>query len=899
MRHFVTLLVLALLSVSGVAPEASAQTPGSCALGTAEGELDVSNVFARVFNTGSLFFGNTTTNGDGYLAPRFSDHSPLFAAGIWLGGFAEGELRVAGSNYSNFNFYPGPLNEDGMLPDADDCSAFDRIYVVSTADVDRYEASGEATADLAAWPVGLGAPAVDAIGQPLTATSREQVLDLGAGERPVIYGSQTAWWVMNDVGAPHTARETPPLGVEVRVSAFVIAGDAVAGAPEATFYRYEIVNRSANEITGLRAGFFSDPDLGAAGDDYIATDTTRSLVIAYNASPTDLVYGIPPALGIDLLNGAAASSWFIGGESTTTTGDPITGEQMYNVLQGLWSGGSPVREFGNGYRQPETYPVTPFVLAGDPVTGSFWSEENIDGEGTNGPSGDRRMVITAPPTTLASGASRTVDLAVLFAQGTDRFDSVTELRDISDEVQVAYDDGSLFSLGDALALLPAPTPLAPEAGQYVGALESVAFSWTPVPGAEGYTLRWGDSPEALTSQWVTTETEVSVSARSLVVGSSLRTFYWQVESGANGAVGAASEVQSGEVYVPGVLELASGAPAYVEVARGDGGDPCGPDAVSPDGCDEVGGNLVWRSLNSTGQYYLHDNIHDTSQRFRFTLAAAAPNDFEIRFTAGGGLALSAPEDFYSYRGLSNVIRVPFEIWDIGPVVAGEDNDPADDVRLIPALSSLDVDASGPDIAGTCAFDPSEIPESRALLDGYVESDAISGYYPESSYEDFEGDFLAEVDAAPGGCLETDSRSATLAYLDLSRYPPVGGYTFGSLATAPALPETGTTVRFYTTGAPPPVAAAPLPEASGGIALAVGPNPSRGAATVRVTLAAPEGVRVRLLDMLGREVAVIADGPQASGETAFALPGDLAAGVYAVEAVAGGASRVTRLVTVIR
>ena len=82
-RHATTLLLL--LAAGVMAPTASAQTPGSCSLGTAEADLDINNIFARVFNTGSLFFGNTTTNADGYLAPKASGNSPIFASGLWVG----------------------------------------------------------------------------------------------------------------------------------------------------------------------------------------------------------------------------------------------------------------------------------------------------------------------------------------------------------------------------------------------------------------------------------------------------------------------------------------------------------------------------------------------------------------------------------------------------------------------------------------------------------------------------------------------------------------------------------------------------------------------------------------------------------------------------------------------
>ena len=44
--------------------------------------------------------------------------------------------------------------------------------------------------------------------------------DLAAGDRPAIYGHQTAFWVMNDVGNDHQSTLTEPIGLEVRVTAF-------------------------------------------------------------------------------------------------------------------------------------------------------------------------------------------------------------------------------------------------------------------------------------------------------------------------------------------------------------------------------------------------------------------------------------------------------------------------------------------------------------------------------------------------------------------------------------------------------------------------------------------------------------------------------------------------------
>ena len=100
----------------------------------------------------------------------------------------------------------------------------------------------------------------------------------------------------------------------------------------------------------------------------------------------------------------------------------------------------------------------------------------------------------------------------------------------------------------------------------------------------------------------------------------------------------------------------------------------------------------------------------------------------------------------------------------------------------------------------------------------------------------------------------------------------------------------------------PTPSGPTPPANGA-ALTVGPNPTGGAATVRLDLPAPADVRVAVYDVLGRRVATLASG--ALGAGAHALPFDaapLAPGVYVVRAEVGGAGGVgvlVRRVTVAR
>ena len=82
-------------------------------------------------------------------------------------------------------------------------------------------------------------------------------------------------------------------------------------------------------------------------------------------------------------------------------------------------------------------------------------------------------------------------------------------------------------------------------------------------------------------------------------------------------------------------------------------------------------------------------------------------------------------------------------------------------------------------------------------------------------------------------------------------------------------------------------------------LAVYPNPSRGAVTVSLTLAEASEVRVVVYDVLGRAVALLAEGPLKAGEHAFSFEAaGLPAGLYLVR-VEGGGFAASQRVTVVR
>ena len=430
----------ALAALALFAPAALAQ--GTCSTGTAMADLDANDVRARMFITGGLFFNGGAAN---YEVPKGSGVNAIFAAGLWLGGKVDGELRTAAATYAqggeNYEFWPGPLDDDGAPPD--DCAAFDRIWLVSQADIEAYDQTGTATPDLAEWPADLGAPVLDGDGD-------DTNYDLAAGDRPDLRdAAQTAWWVMNDAGNEHATTESAPIGMEVRVQAFsyLPGGDDIPDFVDtATFYLYTLVYKGDAPIGELYASFWSDGDLGNFGDDYIGAAPASSLGYTYNADDDDDGpdgYGVsPPAVGVmglyedtaPVLAGPGrplfagrtggtrvplASVMYYNNVNTGPQANPDTAEDFYNLQRGRWLDGTRLVTGADGYYNSggaDAEAPTPFAFSGTPP--DFWSEYDTQpaaGAQPNTP-GDRRSIQSFGPFTMQEGETIELGVAVLWAR---------------------------------------------------------------------------------------------------------------------------------------------------------------------------------------------------------------------------------------------------------------------------------------------------------------------------------------------------------------------------------------------------------------------------------------------------------------------------------------------------
>ncbi len=94
-----------------------------------------------------------------------------------------------------------------------------------------------------------------------------------------------------------------PIGLEFQTTVFGFENGGDLG--NMVFKKYKIINKSDYFLDSMYVGYWADPDLGYAGDDFVGCDTLLNMGYTYNADNNDENYygTAPPALGYALLQG--------------------------------------------------------------------------------------------------------------------------------------------------------------------------------------------------------------------------------------------------------------------------------------------------------------------------------------------------------------------------------------------------------------------------------------------------------------------------------------------------------------------------------------------------------------------------------------------------------------------
>ena len=401
--------------------------------------ISINNCFMWIGNNG-MGSHNPLSDDSGFYWNGGEDPliASIFSDGLVWGGKINGEIRVNGNTYRH-GLIPGRIIQTNQ-PD----SLFNpknKIFKIRKNWEQLPEGSEKERLqyDYENWPGELGAPFND--------IDNDGIYTNGIDE-PNFIGDEVLFYVANDLDSITSALTygSPPIGLEFQTTVWGFDTDNFL--KDVVFKKYKIINKSENIIEEMYFSYWTDDDLGFAGDDLVGCDTVLNLGYTYNGDNDDEdFYGDnPPALGHILLQGPkiyigqidssklnnrflpeidylpiSAFSLFIGTAGTifqdAELGTPQGSIEMYYNMKGL-------QHNGEYYPNPNTGELSPFVLAGDPVNESGWYE----GEGwPNGPSpDDRRFMISSGPFTMAPGDTQEVVIAIFMARGTGNVQSVAE-----------------------------------------------------------------------------------------------------------------------------------------------------------------------------------------------------------------------------------------------------------------------------------------------------------------------------------------------------------------------------------------------------------------------------------------------------------------------------------------
>ena len=475
-----------------LASDASAQ----CGAAANARLFDTPAISASVLPTGTLFYPDT--EGKHFLV-KDANGQPLgetvYTAGLWVAGNVGSELRASGETYlgNNVSYTPGPLSASGQ-PYADNCDRYNRVWIVTLDDQIQYDAFGTLTDDMRTWPYQAGAPVRDGDGVAGN-------YNLAGGDRPRIWGAATAWYVLNDV-AYHSFPGTTGLGLEVQVT----VGTLGYSLPGGLVVRHRLVYKPSQNVplTDTFVGMWNDVDLGVASDDYIATDSTLSMIYTYNADNADEGNGgfgsaNLPAQGVQLLQGPRVDTDGNGTKETVlraTSGrlldknqnnqnmyEPRTPQEYRYVLDARWRDGTPVTIGNRGYGG--TVP-TRWAFSGMPP--NYWTEDQLTPGATLSPPGDRRGVVASGPFTMQPGETQDIVTAFPVAFGTDRIDAVRNLKAYAASLLNAYPVANDTDARPGLAVALGPNPTRGSLRGTVPAGQSATVALYDLLGRELHTL---------------------------------------------------------------------------------------------------------------------------------------------------------------------------------------------------------------------------------------------------------------------------------------------------------------------------------------------------------------------------------------------------------------------------
>ena len=398
----------------------------NCTPATGRKILEFNNVSALI-ETGGSMWQDRSKNDAAYEVPKGSGERVIYAGALWMGGLdVNNQLKLAALTFRSGNdFWTGPLSTIpgtgninlGYLDygpaeiEPEECVKYDQFYITTRQEVEQfnswYECSQDPDCDvnvdfpgysipssILTWPAhgdqGLFqdfylAPFYDRPGSipgvydpqngdyPWYDLAGE--IDCRTNRKVTLYGDYNMWWVFNDKGNIHTETGGDPIGMEIRAQAFAFATNDEINSM--TFYNYEMINRSTQELTNTFFAVWVDSDIGCSEDDYVGCDVERGLGYSYNADAIDndgcngaqAIGANPPAIGVDFFEGPYQDN--DGLDNPLTTDISLANANLGIPYKGLGIG------YGDGTIDNERYGMKRFTYFDRTLPGNIYGDPGI------------------------------------------------------------------------------------------------------------------------------------------------------------------------------------------------------------------------------------------------------------------------------------------------------------------------------------------------------------------------------------------------------------------------------------------------------------------------------------------------------------------------------------------
>lgn len=238
--------------------------------------LDINNIRAAIFPTGSLFNSQANLNSvhSGFessaplfIVPKSSERaSTIFQGNIWVGAKdGNDNLHLAAETFYEKEFSFGPISTN--CNSSEFIEKYNKVWKVSKAEIqnhiDNYYIGGYVIPqNILDWPANgdtvYGEPQRIA---PYCDVNSNGYYDPQNGDYPAIRGDQALFFVFNDQNQDHLSTNGEKLGLEFRAMAYAYENPQDEALYNNIFISYEVVNKSQNSYTDTYLGMFTDFDL--------------------------------------------------------------------------------------------------------------------------------------------------------------------------------------------------------------------------------------------------------------------------------------------------------------------------------------------------------------------------------------------------------------------------------------------------------------------------------------------------------------------------------------------------------------------------------------------------------------------------------------------------------------